>query len=163
MKPLNREIVPVHSQRGAPMGRWECLDIQPVHKSVECFEVPINSGGYDQGGAYWGLGYGTRLYCLCQPDHESRDGLNRLQYFRVFVRARNRDAAIDKSGFAVDMFKRKPSGFVADSRFTCALEYYGDGEPGFVVRFCGDWVDVFPEYEQARKAAIDHPRNCDRG
>lgn len=159
MNAIKREITPVHSSRGAPMGRFECHEIQPVFKSVECFEVPINSGGYDQGGAYWGLGFGSRLFCLCQPDHESRDGLNRRQYFRVFIRARNRGAAIDKSGLALAMLKRAGGQFVADQRFTCTLEYHGASAPGYVLRFCDTWVDVFQDREAARKAAINDSRN----
>lgn len=154
---INRELCEVNSKYGAPMGRWEYREIQPIEKSLYCFEVSINNGGYDQGGAYWGVGYGSRLYCIVQPDYETCSPYGR-RYFRVFIRAINRNAAIDKSGFALYMFKR-PSTFVADKRFTCTREYYGEREPGFVLRFCGEWVDVFSDIESARKGALSHARN----
>jgi hypothetical protein len=49
-------ITPVRSRYGAPMGRHlgpDCLDTSaPIYLR----RVRINSGGYDAGGAYWGLG-----------------------------------------------------------------------------------------------------------
>jgi len=82
----------VSSRYGAPMGRRECRDIKPVFKSVSC--VRINHGGYDSGGAYWGIG--KPLYMLTQDDSE----------FRVFLRADSRADAMKKSGLAGYMFKR---------------------------------------------------------
>lgn len=68
----------VSSRRGAPMGRpeWRNAPAGPVR----LFRVPINAGGYDPGGAYWGLG--QHLYCAT----DERD-------FRAFARARDRDDA----------------------------------------------------------------------
>ena len=50
-------IQPVRCKYGAPMGRRtgpEFLDVDAGKVSLRC--VPLNSGGYDSGGAYWGHG-----------------------------------------------------------------------------------------------------------
>jgi hypothetical protein len=48
----------VSSKYGAPMGRyshpWEAFSPAPVITYLK--RVPLNSGGYDRGGAYWRLG-----------------------------------------------------------------------------------------------------------
>ena len=73
-------ITDCQSPYGAPMGRLEWRD-PPVPGRVRVFRVPINSGGYDRGGAYWGLG--EPLYC-------ATDG----EGFRTFTRAPDRTAAL---------------------------------------------------------------------
>lgn len=40
---------------GAPIGRMSC-GTKPDNERVYKRNVPINSGGYDSGGAYWGIG-----------------------------------------------------------------------------------------------------------
>lgn len=57
----------VNSRYGAPMGRsnvapanWQA---DPEPRSLRLVKVPLDAGGYDAGGAYWGLG-GKPLYCL---------------------------------------------------------------------------------------------------
>lgn len=54
--------LPVVSTRyGAPMGRHSVPDLDTTRGSVRLFHAPLDSGGYDSGGAYWG--HGGRLYC----------------------------------------------------------------------------------------------------
>lgn len=72
----------VSSKYGAPMGRGSSGDA-PKGK-VRLFEVRLDSGGYDDGGAYWG--HGKRLYCV---EGESMDG----EGYRRFERADNRTHA----------------------------------------------------------------------
>lgn len=52
----------VNSQYGAPMGRRNTGNA-PIDdiKTVRVFCVRLDSGGYDDGGAYWGLG--KPIYC----------------------------------------------------------------------------------------------------
>ena len=50
----------VDCKHGAPMGRLHGIAKLPTGK-VRLFRVKLDSGGYDDGGAYWGLG--ERLYC----------------------------------------------------------------------------------------------------
>ena len=62
---------PCHSRCGSPMGRGkagaedliEHLDACSSEEArIRYLRIPLNSGGYDPGGTYWGLG--ASLYCL---------------------------------------------------------------------------------------------------
>ena len=67
-----KDLCPECSSRfGSPMGRSkagaedliEHLDAcSPEEARVRYLRIPLNSGGYDHGGAYWGQG--APLYCL---------------------------------------------------------------------------------------------------
>lgn len=46
----------VSSRYGAPMGRPEHHATQDIEVRFTLQRVRLNSGGYDCGGAYWGLG-----------------------------------------------------------------------------------------------------------
>lgn len=63
-------IAPVNCKYGAPMGR---CDVGTPTGKVFKRKVPVNSGGYDCGGAYWGLG--PTLYVEYNSD---------LSYIRFF-------------------------------------------------------------------------------
>ena len=80
----------VNSTYGAPMGR--CGDNNPegrrafvnCTRRVYCRKLPLDSGGYDKGGAYWGQRLnGESLYCVY-------DQYGALDY----IDAKNRAAAI---------------------------------------------------------------------
>jgi hypothetical protein len=48
---------PVFARYGAPMGRHTGPDFLDVDAGrIRLRRIPINGGGYDRGGAYWGLG-----------------------------------------------------------------------------------------------------------
>ena len=69
-----------YSKRGADMGRLTYMPrapSQPIKLHLE--RVPIDSGGYDRGGAYWGLG--DPLYVAHAED------------VQLFYRAKSRDEA----------------------------------------------------------------------
>lgn len=70
----------VSSRYGAPMGRRSFPYLATEAGRLHLQRVPINSGGYDRGGAYWGLG--APLWCVMDQDGNT-------QYFR----AASRDAA----------------------------------------------------------------------
>jgi hypothetical protein len=79
-------IADVDCKYGAPFGRpcrpnayTESLPQDPLKLYLQ--RVHINSGGYDAGGAYWGLG--QRLYTAFDADGT----------FCRFLRANSRDAA----------------------------------------------------------------------
>ena len=74
----NTFITPVANKYGAPMGRFT----GPDYLNGKCYlrRVRLNSGGYDTGGAYWGLG--APLWECLDPDGNGR-----------IFRARDRDAA----------------------------------------------------------------------
>ncbi len=74
-------LPPVNCRYGAPMGR-ACIEPRLSEPTkVPLRRVPLNSGGYDAGGAYWGLG--APLWHALSVD-------GRLD---TFFRARNRSAA----------------------------------------------------------------------
>jgi hypothetical protein len=65
-KELRQELIPnVPCHYGAPMGRsnfWPVLSGPGLPRTREGdVRIPINSGGYDAGGAYWGTG--SELRC----------------------------------------------------------------------------------------------------
>ena len=69
-------VTPVHSPYGAPMGRRGSTDLD-TSAPLALHRVPVNSQGYDSGGAYWGVG--APLYEVIDQDGEG-----------FFVRAANR-------------------------------------------------------------------------
>ena len=91
-----RKMSNVSSKYGAPMGRShygkaeECLP-----NSVYLYQVPLCSGGYDNGGAYWGIG-GT-LYCAEDVEGE----------YRGFTRASSRNEAMELLGLKPEQLKSK--------------------------------------------------------
>ena len=81
----------VNGTYGAPMGRRE----SPHHEGkIRLFRVRLDSGGYDNGGAYWGLG--KALYCAL-----SDGGMQ-------FTRARSRAEAVELLNLDVNELARKP-------------------------------------------------------
>lgn len=73
----------VNCSRGAPMGRGHVGNLGCGRRTVRLFRVRLDSGGYDDGGAYWGIGPPS-VYCARNPDGEE-----------MFTRARSRDEAAD--------------------------------------------------------------------
>jgi len=62
MKTIDQIICPVSTEYGAPMGRANVNPSQPQpEKTVFDCAVKLDSGGYDKGGAYWGLGSQLRV------------------------------------------------------------------------------------------------------
>ena len=63
MKTIDKIITKVNCQYGAPMGRAnvnEKPETKKIRKLFDC-AVPLDSGGYDKGGAYWGIGAQLRV------------------------------------------------------------------------------------------------------
>lgn len=84
---MNAPTLPaVSSKYGAPMGRQDKPAGSPlIERKFYLQRVPLDSGGYDSGGAYWGIG--QPLYWA----HWSGSGTDSLIEF--FLRARSREAA----------------------------------------------------------------------
>lgn len=74
-----------YSQYGSSMGRREYHAGQPFGK-LRLQHVPLNRGGYDPGGAYWGIG--TPLYRYEDSGDDENDG-----QVSGYVRAYSRDHA----------------------------------------------------------------------
>lgn len=54
---MNTFIKPVSATYGAPMGRYTGPEFLDTYAGkIYLRRVPLDSGGYDRGGAYWGIG-----------------------------------------------------------------------------------------------------------
>lgn len=82
---MARQFPAVNCQYGAPMGRRTYpISVEDKGcKSLHLFKVALDSGGYDDGGAYWGHSYNA-LYCA------------RNEEVQEFVRAYSREHAAAK-------------------------------------------------------------------
>ncbi len=89
---MAKQFPDVNSMYGAPMGRREYHS--PPTGKVRLYRVRINSGGYDDGGAYWGTG--QPLYCAEGVDDDE---------YREFVRAWTREEAAEKLKVADRLIK----------------------------------------------------------
>lgn len=78
---MKKQFENVNSSRGAPMGRACFGTPDHAENKIRVFRVRLDSGGYDDGGAYWG--FGQSLYC-------ATDGGD----YRQFTRANGRLSAI---------------------------------------------------------------------
>lgn len=88
-KHKRQQFPSVDSSCGAPFGRAaSCPGVAPEGK-VRLFRVNLDSGGYDDGGAYWGIG--TPLYCAWGT---AKDGA----FYRRFTRALTRYGAAQLLG-----------------------------------------------------------------
>ena len=70
----------VNSRFGAPMGRCDTVPaLDETRRTVRLFRVNLDSGGYDDGGAYWG--HGTALWCARDRSGEEKfvRAVDRLQ------------------------------------------------------------------------------------
>lgn len=57
---------PVNCQYGAPMGRMDNGNDFDALKPLSLQRLRLDTGGYDQGGAYWG--HGLPIYCIQDDD-----------------------------------------------------------------------------------------------
>lgn len=98
---------PDGSMRGAPMGRAECGTVaECLPRTVRLYRVNLDSQGYDDGGAYWGLsgnawGIASSLWCA---EGDSGEG----EMYRQFTRARSRESAIVALGIESGLLVQGP-------------------------------------------------------
>lgn len=59
---MKKIITKVSCKYGAPMGRLD-KGIHPTESNITVYDrkVRLNKGGYDSGGAYWGIGKELRV------------------------------------------------------------------------------------------------------
>lgn len=76
------KLAEVDCRYGAPMGR-QGKHIGPPEKvgpvKLHLEVVPLNSGGYDSGGAYWGLRSPIEREVLCTPIGETEPRLRKVR------------------------------------------------------------------------------------
>lgn len=132
-----RKMTKVSGKYGAPMGRPSYGLIQNCEPgSVRLFQVPLDSGGYDDGGAYWG--HGERIYCARTDDGE---------FFNT-VRASNRAHAALLLDIEPEQLTRG-IGAPAWLRYSTARAYIGQRAPvwevcefGRPVGYIGEWFEL---------------------
>lgn len=107
----NPQLPHVNCKYGAPMGRASYGAPSEEPRSLRLFQVMIDSGGYDEGGAYWGLG--GPLFC-------AMDGGE----YRAFTRAANRNLAAAKLGLK-SAWLRQPLAEIGRHRFKIVSQAAG--------------------------------------
>lgn len=84
----------VSCKYGAPMGRHPQGLPQNCDGTIRLFKVNLDSGGYDDGGAYWGSP--SDLYCATDDAD-----------FQWFTRANSRAEAAENMGLENEQLRRK--------------------------------------------------------
>ena len=88
-----RQTSQVSCKYGAPMGRSSHGSVVPGQK-VRLIRLNIDGGGYDDGGAYWGLGKPVYMAWTVDAEYEG------------YIRANSRKEAASELGIT-DSLKRK--------------------------------------------------------
>ena len=63
---MGKQMSDMNCSRGAPLGRRN----SPINTPCRLFQVRLDSGGYDDGGAYWGIG--EPLWCARDEDGDEQ-------------------------------------------------------------------------------------------
>lgn len=140
----------VNCRYGAPMGRHEFgLPQNCERRTVRVFRIRIDSGGYDEGGAYWGIG--EPLYC-------ATDGGD----YRRFIRASNRVHACLLLDLAPVQLKGGLKGPISWLKWSAVLAYMGTVKPVLAVHefgkfafSCASWFELcrFAQYGERPEGA----------
>lgn len=96
---MGKQFRASYSAYGAPMGRTTYGDQRNFTK-FRLFRVKLNKGGYDDGGAYWGIG--KPLWCAM-----SEHAIEGEDYYRDFVRASTRELAASLLGIDDRLWRKK--------------------------------------------------------
>lgn len=88
---MKRQFDKVDCSRGAPMGRPSSSEVTKGDRRCRLFRVRLDSGGYDDGGAYWG--HGAPLWCAGD------------KHCVAFIRANSRKEAAELLGVTHRLIK----------------------------------------------------------
>ena len=143
-----KQFTQVNCQYGAPMGRMSygtAANFDGEGRVLRLFKVNLDSGGYDDGGAYWGLAArGHQLWC-------AQDGS--LEY-QQFVRAGTRNGAAHKLGIKSEQLKN-PLTNIWRHRFKIVAEFAGDPRGARIYIY--EWGEMVQGvYFGTKNEAIDH-------
>lgn len=98
-----RQFSEVDCKYGAPMGRSSYGSIPECFpRSVRLFRVNLDSQGYDDGGAYWGIG--QPLWCAI-GEHDT------WCQSRAFTRAGSREESIAELKIECGLLKHGPNNY----------------------------------------------------
>ena len=136
-----KQFEAVDSKYGAPMGRqhWGQLsNNQDIPRHIRLFKVNLDSGGYDEGGAYWGLAArGHQLWCAMADACEA----NGEEDYREFVRAGTRNGAAWKLGILSEWLKN-PLTNIWRHRFKIEVQFAGN--PLGAMHYIYEWGVMVP-------------------
>lgn len=134
----------VSTARGAPMGRHSYgIAENCERRSIRLFRVPLDSGGYDRGGAYWGLG---------EPLYMATDG----DSFRATVRASSRFGALAKLEIEPELLVMVPK---LAGCYSIHRELCGQPGPRYVLRYWGQFTSHHATKGEAYTAALENYRS----
>ncbi len=143
----NPQLPHVNSKYGAPMGRNSFGNPTDDDRSVRLFKVNIDSQGYDEGGAYWGISCnGHHLWCAMEIPEETGE----LEYIN-FVRAGTRNGAAFKLGLLSRTLKN-PLTNIWRHRFKIKAQFAGN--PAGAMHYIYEWDQMvqgvcFQTYNEA--------------
>ena len=139
---MKKQFDNVNSQCSAPMGRRSWPNSKPeTARSTRLFRVRLDSGGYDDGGAYWGLG--QPLFC-------ATDGAD----YREFTRATSRFHAAALLDIPLHLLIVKCP---MPAAYTIAPQWRGHPEQRYCVYFRNELLTADPEnYSDACAAVQAH-------
>lgn len=118
-----RQFSEVSCKYGAPMGRADYGTVaECLPRTVRLFRVVLDSQGYDDGGAYWGLsgnawGINSSLWCA---EGDSGEG----EMYRQFTRAKSRESAIVALGIEAGLLIQGPQKANLDTIKKLAMDGY---------------------------------------
>lgn len=139
-------LSPVSCQYGAPMGR-HAQGREPAGP-LFAFAVPLISGGYDPGGAYWGWREpGRRLYAVT-------DGREFVRYVDARGRSHALAAVLQERG---DDSWSWHGARLPDSRYSIRYGREPNGRPGWRAYFVGQAImrEAMPDRHGAALACWD--------
>lgn len=93
----SRVLAAVNCRYGSPLGRvsWCKAGTSPKPSDIRSQRIRLDSGGYDEGGAYWG--HGSPMYYVTDVG----------ETFEFFARERSRGAAVES---AMEFLAANPRG-----------------------------------------------------
>lgn len=108
---IDKIITPVNTKYGAPMGRAN-VGSRPTDPKVKIYDcaVPMGNGGYDKGGAYWGIGEQLRVFY-------TKD-LSYIEFYRL------RPVRVIFDGSLYDIYLLNPTENDGDGYITGMLDSY---------------------------------------
>lgn len=95
-------------------------------RHISLFKVTLDRGGYDDGGAYWGVTEGRALYCA----------VSREQDYIQFIRAKNRVDACLRLHIPQEHLLF-PLGIIKWGRYSAQKGWFGKAEPGYEIKEFG--------------------------
>jgi len=140
-----KQFSDVNCRYGAPMGRHgspaNMPDADLDKRTVRLFRVNLDSGGYDDGGAYWGIG--APLYCATDDGD-----------YREFTRADNRFHAMALLNLPHSTLKIGAA--IPGCYYESQREWCGQPKPRHILRYYGEFLSHHETKDELIDAMVAH-------